>query len=52
MGEQACMDCKEIHNRNDLQWVNDNYGFPWKKVCEDYYDEIGEVCGNISMRIH
>lgn len=39
---QRCMNCGEEYDRNELQWINDNYGIPWKKVCHNCYDEVEE----------
>lgn len=39
---QKCMNCGEKYDRNELQWINDNYGIPWKKVCHNCYDEVEE----------
>lgn len=40
--EQQCMNCREIYNSNDLIWINDLYGFPYKEVCDKCYDEVNE----------
>ena len=47
MDKQRCMHCKEIYDRNELTWINDNYGIPFKKVCHKCYDEVREdIRGN------
>lgn len=41
------MNCKEEYDRNDLTWINDNYGIPFKKVCDNCYHEVLEdIRGN------
>ena len=44
--EQFCGKCKQIFDRNDLTWINDNYGIPYKKVCEGCYEEVHEQIRN------
>ena len=43
---QTCMNCGEFHDRNDLTWINDNYGIPYKKVCDKCYEEVNEQIRN------
>lgn len=33
MTKQVCMQCKRI--KEDLFWINDYQGIPYKKVCSD-----------------
>jgi len=33
MDKQVCRGCEKIFNKNDLVWVNDSNGIPFKKVC-------------------
>lgn len=34
------MECHKEFDAVDLWWINDNYGIPYKKVCDDCYDEV------------
>lgn len=43
---QYCGNCKKLFDRNDLTWINDNYGIPYKKVCDDCYSEVNEQIRN------
>lgn len=40
MDKQLCMSCKIEFDKEDLTWVNDNYGIPYKKVCYDCEEEV------------
>lgn len=40
--KQYCGNCKKFFDRNDLTWINDNYGIPYKKVCDECYDEVND----------
>lgn len=40
--KQLCMNCKKEFERYELQWINDLYGIPYKKVCDDCYEEVNE----------
>ena len=31
---QRCMECEKVFDSNELHWINDNYGIPYKKVCD------------------
>lgn len=47
LDKQLCMECKKEYNRNELYWIKDNYGIPFKKVCEECYDDVEEyIRGN------
>jgi hypothetical protein len=37
---QKCMNCERVYPKYDLVWVSDNYGIPFKKVCNYCYDEV------------
>lgn len=39
---QSCGNCGELYLSDELTWVNDNYGIPFKKVCSDCYDKVVE----------
>lgn len=39
---QTCGLCRRIFHRNDLTWINDLYGIPYKKVCDKCYEEVNE----------
>jgi len=42
MDKQPCGGCHELFDRDDLFWVNDNYGIPYKKVCNKCYPVVKE----------
>lgn len=35
-----CMGCQKMFNYNELIWINDNYGIPFKLSCSDCYDDL------------
>ena len=35
-----CGECNKEYDRDELQWINDNYGIPFKCVCPDCYDNV------------
>ena len=37
---RECPHCRELVLRDDLTWVNDRYGIPYKKVCMECYEEV------------
>lgn len=39
---QRCMECNETFNNDELTWINDNYGIPFKKVCDACYQNVIE----------
>jgi ssDNA-binding Zn-finger/Zn-ribbon topoisomerase 1 len=43
---RKCPHCRELVSEDDLTWVYDRYGIPYKKVCWDCYGEVGEEIGN------
>jgi len=42
MDKQECQGCKKTFDKNNLVWVNDSNGIPFKKVCSDCYDKTRE----------
>lgn len=47
MDKQLCMECHEEFDREDLYWINDNYGIPFKKVCDGCHDKVeSHIRGN------
>lgn len=39
---QECAHCRREVDKRYLSWVNDRYGIPFKKVCDNCYDEVKE----------
>lgn len=37
---RECPHCGELVTKDDLTWVHDRYGIPYKKVCWDCYGEV------------
>lgn len=37
---KECPHCRELVSENDLTWVYDRYGTPYKKVCWECYGEV------------
>jgi predicted 3-demethylubiquinone-9 3-methyltransferase (glyoxalase superfamily) len=42
MSKCLCQHCKKERNRQDLTWVKDRYGIPYKLVCDNCFDEVEE----------
>lgn len=41
-----CQHCREeVPSREDLEYVHDRYGIPFKLVCSNCYDEVSEQIG-------
>lgn len=36
----VCQNCMELVLKEELQFVNDNYGIPFKNVCGKCYDTV------------
>lgn len=43
----VCMNCKKLVSKEELTFLNDNYGIPFKNVCEKCYEKVrDEIRGN------
>lgn len=43
---RECPHCRELVSEDDLTWVHDRYGVPYKKVCWECYEEVDKEIGH------
>lgn len=41
-----CQECRKSFKKNDLTWVKDNHGIPYKLVCDDCRNDVEEHISN------
>jgi predicted 3-demethylubiquinone-9 3-methyltransferase (glyoxalase superfamily) len=40
MRKSSCGNCHTLFDRNELIWVKDRYGIPYKLVCDNCYEKV------------
>lgn len=46
MEERMCQECNNSFHKDNLTWVKDNYGIPFKLVCDNCRKDIEEYISN------
>ena len=46
---RTCPECGREIPREDLSWVNDRHGIPYKLVCDSCYDRVAARIGGYTF---